>query len=165
MKMLVLSDSHGRTDHLRAVLAMHADAAGLLFLGDGIRDLPADPGMRVWAVRGNCDVFTMFDTDPVPDERVESIGGCRIAALHGHTRAAKAGYGRLMALGVEQDADIVCFGHTHEPHEQCIPAGEIFFDKPLARPLCLFNPGALNAGRFGLITIQQGQFLLSHGRL
>lgn len=165
MKLLVLSDSHGRTDHLHAVLTMHADAAGLIFLGDGIRDLPAEAGMRVWPVRGNCDVFTLFDGDPAPDERLEVIGGIRIAALHGHTRAAKAGYGRLMALGVERDADVVCFGHTHEPHEQCIPAGEVFFGRPLERPLYLFNPGALNAGWFGLITIQRGQILLSHGQL
>ena len=165
MKLLVLSDSHGRRDHVRDVMAMHADAAGVIFLGDGLRDLPDEDGMRILAVRGNCDMFSFFDGEPAPEERLEVIGGVRIAALHGHTRAAKAGYGRLMAFGVERGADIVCFGHTHEAHEQYIPAGEVFFGAPLERPLYLFNPGALNVGCFGLITLQQGQILLSHGRL
>lgn len=165
MKLLVLSDSHGRADYVRALLEMHADAAGLIFCGDGLRDLPDDPGMPVYAVRGNCDVFTMFDLDPSPEEQTACIGGCRIAVLHGHTRRAKAGYGRLMGLGIERDADIVCFGHTHEQVEHCVPAGEVLFGRTLERPLYLFNPGALNVGRFGLITLQNGQILLSHGRL
>lgn len=165
MKLLVLSDSHGRADYVRRVLEMHTDAGALIFLGDGLRDLPDNAPMPVYAVRGNCDTFTLFDLTPAPDERLECVGGRRIAALHGHTRAAKVGFGRLMALGIEQDADIVCFGHTHEPLEQYIPADEDFFGGPLARPLYLFNPGALKDGRFGLIELRADGILPSHGRL
>ncbi|MBR7185036.1 MAG: metallophosphoesterase [Clostridia bacterium] len=164
MKLLVLSDSHGRRDAVRRVLDLHADADALIFLGDGLRDLPDALPMPLHAVRGNCD-SAIFDLPSAPDEQTLCLGGRRIAALHGHTRAAKAGFGRLLALGVEQNADIVCFGHTHAPHEQYIPAGETFFGQPLARPLYLFNPGALLDGRFGLIELRPGGILLSHGQL
>lgn len=165
MTLLVLSDSHGRADRVRHLIETHTDAAALLFLGDGIRDLPADCPIPVRAVRGNCDIYTFFDGDPAPDERTEAFGQIRITLLHGHTRGAKWGCGRLAALGAETNADLVCFGHTHEPLEQYIPAGEILLGRPLPRPLYLFNPGSLNSGSFGLVTLTSSGILLSHGRL
>ena len=126
MKLLILSDSHGRADNLEAALARHRDASAVLFLGDGIRDLPCTSAPPIYAVRGNCDVYARFDTTPLPDERLECFAGRRLLALHGHTRAAKSGIVRLVDAAMEQDADIVCFGHTHAPLAQYIPAGEIF---------------------------------------
>lgn len=165
MKLLVLSDSHGRSGQVRAAMALHPDAGAVLFLGDGLRDLPDASPCPIYAVRGNCDAFTMFDLMPAPDERVEVFGGYRVLALHGHTRGAKAGTVRLIGAALEQGADLVCFGHTHEPFEQYIPAGETRFGAPLEKPLWLFNPGSINAGSFGLIELRPGGVLLSHGQL
>ena len=57
MKILVISDLHGREDLLRRVLLLHSDRDGVIFLGDGTRDI--DPaaitrgGGFFAGVRGN----------------------------------------------------------------------------------------------------------------
>lgn len=165
MNLLVLSDSHGRGDLVREVIARQTDLSALLFLGDGLRDLPDDLPVPLRAVRGNCDVFSMFDLDPVPDERVEIFAGQRILMLHGHTRGVKSGQMRAVGAGLEAEAEIVCFGHTHEPLERRIPAGEVLFGRTLARPLYLFNPGSLREGSFGVIVLRPEGILLSHGTI
>lgn len=165
MTLLVLSDSHGRSDRVRAAMALNPDAAAVFFLGDGLRDLPDDNRCPILRVKGNHDVFTMFDFDPAPEERLEFFGGKRILAMHGHIRGVKAGIMKAAAAGLEADADVVLFGHTHNPREYCIPAGEQMFGRVLERPLYLFNPGSIGAGEFGLITLQGNGILLSHGKL
>lgn len=165
MTLLVLSDSHGRADRVRAAMALNPDAAAVFFLGDGLRDLPEADRCPILPVKGNCDVFTLFDVDPAPEERLEFFGGKRILSMHGHTRSVKSGIMGAAAAGLEANADIVLFGHTHTPLEYRIPAGEKMFGRVLERPLYLFNPGSIGAGEFGVITLQNGEVLLSHGRL
>lgn len=165
MKLLVLSDSHGQSGKIRAAMALHPDAGAVLFLGDGLRDLPAETASPIYAVRGNCDAFTLFDFTSAPEERLETLDGYRVLALHGHTRGAKAGTVRLIGAALEQNADLICFGHTHEPFEQYIPVGEPWFGTPLAKSLWLFNPGALCAGSFGVVELRPEGVLLSHGQL
>lgn len=165
MTLLVLSDSHGRADRVRAAMALNPDAAAVFFLGDGLRDLPEAERCPILRVKGNCDVFTLFDTEPAPEERLEFFGGKRLLAMHGHTRSVKSGIMGAATAGLEANADIVLFGHTHNPLEYRIPEGEKMFGRELERPLYLFNPGSIGAGEFGLITLQGGEVLLSHGRL
>ena len=61
MTVLVFSDTHGRRDRVEELLSHHRRADAVLFLGDGIRDLPYETcteGGRLFAgVRGNCDGF------------------------------------------------------------------------------------------------------------
>ena len=57
MKLIVFSDSHGRTEMLRRAAEAHfadPDTAGVVHLGDGIEDLSfIDTGsLPVWRVRG-----------------------------------------------------------------------------------------------------------------
>lgn len=164
MKLLILSDSHGRRDLVRRAAELHADAAALLFLGDGLRDLPEDLPMPVYAVRGNCDVF--FDATDTPAERLELFSGYRLFAMHGHTREVKFSMTRAIAAAFEAKADLLCYGHTHVPVESYIPAGEFtMFGQPNERPLYLFNPGALRMGSFGLAELRREGILLSHGCL
>ena len=165
MNLLVLSDSHGRADLVREALLRQRNPDALLFLGDGLRDLPDDLPCPIFSVRGNCDSFTFFDPDPAPEERLELLGGIRILLLHGHTRAVKGGFVRAIGAGLEADADIVCFGHTHEPTEYRLCAGEEFFGKTLTRPLLLFNPGSLREGSFGTLTIRPEGILPAHGQI
>ena len=165
MNLLVLSDSHGRADSVREAILRQRGLDAILFLGDGLRDLPDDAPCPIYAVRGNCDTFTLFDLTPAPEERLECVGGRRILLLHGHTRAVKGGLVRAIAAGIEADADIVCFGHTHEPTEYRIEAGEVLFGKALARPLLLFNPGALRDGSFGTLTLRPEGILPAHGQI
>ncbi len=165
MNLLLLSDSHGRADLVREAISRQRELDALLFLGDGLRDLPHELAIPYYAVRGNCDTFTFFDLDPAPDERVEIFGGRRILMMHGHTRAVKAGCMRAVAAGLEVNADVVCFGHTHEPYEAYLPAGEMAFGNVLERPLYLFNPGSLREGSFGTVVLRPEGILLAHGRI
>ncbi len=180
MTYLVLSDSH---NHPRAVAAAiertHPD--GLLFAGDGLRDLTrVDIPCPVWAVRGNCDVGSMpliisdatagdrvLDPD---DEELICLDGARILLIHGHRYGVKYSLTAAVAQAIARKADVVVFGHTHEPLEWRITpekpgllGGSVVPEKPLI----LFNPGSIGGydGSFGTITVQSGQVLCGHGRL
>ena len=62
MKILVISDSHGAENAFLDVLEENKDADALFFLGDGERDFESVRyyigKMRIYALRGNCDIFS-----------------------------------------------------------------------------------------------------------
>lgn len=162
MKLIVISDTHGRADaYIERVLRLHEDRDAVLFLGDGIRDfLGLDIG-NLFAVRGNCDIYC---PDDVPTERLLTFDGVRILMMHGHTHSVKSGTARLLAYARARGADVVLYGHTHEPIERYVR------DSDEERGIYLFNPGSLgeprgNAPSYGVIEIKKGQLLLSLGHL
>jgi len=61
----------------------------------------------------------------------------------------------------EKGADVLLFGHTHEPTDTFIPQGEYNLNKPLH----IFNPGSLKEYSYGLCEIRNGEFLFSHGTI
>lgn len=170
MKLLVVSDIHGKYGRLERLMDMHKNADALIFLGDGLADLERagaySRGFTVFAVRGNCDVFSPF-AEGINEEMTLNFEGYRLFLLHGHTRGVKHGMDDAVCAAVERDADIMLFGHTHLPIEKYIPAGG---DYSLEKPLRLFNPGSLGesfggGGSFGLIEIRKEGVLMSHGRI
>ncbi len=166
MDILILSDSHGRADAIREVLArqVHRPDA-IFFLGDGIRDtevLPED--IPLYAVAGNCDLFSAA-RGRYPWEGVTALGGHTFFFAHGHTYGVKGGLGRFLMKGVEARADILLFGHTHTPTLHTLNEGETVGFAPLERPLYLFNPGSLSEGSFGTLTLSGDAVLFSHGHL
>ncbi|MBR6681043.1 MAG: metallophosphoesterase [Clostridia bacterium] len=167
MKLLILSDTHGRSDRVIRVLKLHADADAILFLGDGISDMArsgADIG-RLFCVRGNCDTFSLGSNIYSPDELSLCFDGYNILMMHGHSHGVKSGLERAMEYAAAKGADVLLFGHTHTPLEKYIPA-----NSDNERPMYLFNPGSLGAGRggtssYGLIQIKNRHILFSHGSL
>ncbi len=168
MKLIVVSDIHGRYERLISLMDMHSDADVLIFLGDGLRDLDRaganDYGFTVFSVRGNCDGMSFLSYAPAPEELVFSLGGYRFFALHGHTRGVKQSYERAVNASLEKEADVLLFGHTHIPEEKYIS-----FDDG-TKPVHIFNPGSLGASgdgkaHFGLVEIRNGGILFSHGVL
>lgn len=171
MKFLVISDVHGRYEKITRLLSMHRDIDALMFLGDGLSDLERagvyESGVTVFAVRGNCDFSSFLRAERVDNELSLSLDGYRFLLMHGHTRGVKHGMTNAIYAAREKDADILLFGHTHEPLESYIPAGS---DYSLDKPLRLFNPGSLGAsgdgwGYFGLIEIRGKDILMSHGKI
>ena len=163
MEAILISDSHGKTDRVRRVLDMHPDATHVLFCGDGLSDIDAVfeefPRKIFVSVRGNCDLFS---ADPAPDERAFSLFGIAVLMAHGHTLGVKGGLGAAARRGAEEKADIFLFGHTHIPTDECFRVGD--------RTVHLFNPGSLGRpydGRpsFGVLTVRENGYLLSHGYL
>lgn len=179
MTVPIISDSHGNSRRLSSILQKLAvigeSASELIFLGDGatelIRNLPS--GIRLYAVYGNCDNYggalslDIIDGDGnvVPAERIEDICGKRIFMTHGHKYGVKSGLSSAIARAALLGADILLYGHTHEPYLQRIPAGSVFEEVTLSKDLHVFNPGALEKGAFGVLTVRNGEVLLSHGRV
>ncbi len=140
----------------------------VLFLGDGVRDLAPllGDGMDYYAVAGNCDGSTVFPVDE-PLVRTVVAEGCRIVMMHGHTFGVKYGERDAIRYAVEQNADVLLYGHTHRPCVHTVCAEETGNGKPLI----VANPGSLGEPRdggrasFGVLTVRNGIYMFSHGEL
>ena len=171
MKLLVISDSHGRYERISELIATHKNIDALIFLGDGLSDLDRagvyEEPFAVFSVKGNCDGISLFGRAVSPNESLLELDGYRFLIMHGHTRGVKHSMTNAVYAAIEADADVLLFGHTHEPVEKYIPADSEY---SLCKPLYLFNPGSLGAsgdgwGYFGLIDIRKNGILFSHGKI
>ncbi|MDR1734274.1 MAG: YfcE family phosphodiesterase [Oscillospiraceae bacterium] len=154
MRILVCSDSHQEVKKFRQIIEMkQAKANCLAFLGDGAYDLERvrPQGMEVHAVAGNCD--GSYSGNPVTD--VFTVGGKRIFMCHGFGRFAvkMCGISLLQEEASVSRADIVLFGHTHEPLH--IYEDGVYF----------FNPGAVCDGKYGFIDITSAGIVCVHHAL
>ncbi len=164
MKILIMSDTHGRYDLMRRAMEMHRDADTVIFLGDGLSDARACERLfdrPIWQVAGDCDSLAALWAG-TPTEQGLILGGKRLLLTHGHRHGVKAGLDTLASYAVDNGYDIVLFGHTHERTETYISC--------LARPVYLFNPGSLGSPRrgepsYGLLQIEGDNILFSHGEL
>ena len=141
MRILVCSDSHGRRDRLILALEQQRGAENLVFLGDGAADadfFAHEPGRQAYLVRGNCDGNSQL---PLWEEFIAM--GKKILCTHGHCSQVKFGLEGLLRAGRERGADLVLFGHTHEP---------LFFYED---GITLFNPGSIHDGNYGFVDITQ----------
>ena len=150
MKLLVFSDSHGELSHMcEAIDREHPDY--VFHLGDHDRDAEdlgrLYPALPIVSVRGNCDYAS--DT---PLVKLVPLGGFRFFLCHGHTYGVKGSLLRVSYAALEQKADVLLFGHTHEPWL------EQYGD------LLQLNPGSCGYGyrpSFGRILIEQGKISAS----
>ena len=172
MTLLVLSDSHGRPDHVEeAIRRVRPD--GILFAGDGLRDLTrvGDLPCPLWAVSGNRDWSPTWIVNGLArearDEELITVEGIRILLIHGHKYGVKGNLLPATYRAMEREADVLVFGHTHTPVElHLLPHDEKSL-VPVQKPLTLFNPGSIGSteASFGTITIRGGQVLCGHGSL
>lgn len=175
MKFVIISDTHGRSDLVAEVLSMHRVRDGVLFLGDGIRDIDSaectENGSMLAAVRGNCDLYSFYGSDiEYPYERILNIGEYTVSMMHGHTRSVKSGLDEAICHSARQGANVLLYGHTHIPLEKYYPAGTVIGGYTLPRDMYAFNPGSLGNpadGRYsyGLMQIKNGHILFSHGKV
>ena len=152
MKILIFSDSHGDTSHMRT--AVEKEKPDYVFhLGDHDWDAAElereDPTLPIAAVCGNCDGW---DSES-PKARLITLNGLRIFLCHGHTYGVKGSLLRASYAARELQADILLYGHTHEAHQETDRTG-----------LTLFNPGSCGYGdpTCGVLTVSDdGSWKLS----
>ena len=161
MQILVISDTHGAYDVLRDVIRSHMNAALVIHCGDGEaeaetyrREFP-DDAKRLLMVRGNCD-----RNSDIPELLLQPLPyGHKLIALHCHTQLYGDLQANLAALGRQNGADIVLFGHLHTRVETVVNG------------IHLFNPGSAalprdgNQPSYGLIDIFDSGVLYSFGQI
>lgn len=133
MKILVVSDTHGRRHNLRKTLERVSPIDLLIHLGDfegRENDIEMISPCPVEFVSGNNDFFTSL-----PKERLIQIGKYKVLLTHGHKYGANYGTIGIRQAALRYGADIVMFGHTHIP----------MID--LSHDIWTINPGSLNLPR------------------
>lgn len=172
MNILVVSDSHGKVDRLCRAVELNFDTDAIIHLGDGYSDLKYVklPDVPKHIVKGNGEDWSGYRRDGIPRELHLDLGGIKFLLMHGHTHNVKSGYDRAALYAYNMGADVLLFGHTHGAIEKYLPTGTRLGGTVIERPMWVFNPGSIGEPRFGepkfgLITIRDGQLLLSHGEI
>lgn len=113
MKVLIVSDTHGRHAGIEEAIQREFPFQRLIHLGDaeGYEDYIADLAeCPIDIVSGNNDFFS-----DLPDEKIVFIDDFRALITHGHMYGVSMGYQRIWEEGLERGVDAVMFGHTHRP--------------------------------------------------
>lgn len=116
MKVLVVSDSHGRHEYLRQAIGQEAPIDLLIHAGDIEGDLDQILGPRerrgydIKAVAGNMDWSDKYD-----DAITFPLAGHKVFLTHGHHYGVSYDTDRLLEAAGKCGADIAIFGHTHRP--------------------------------------------------
>ena len=112
MRLLVLSDTHGKALLIDRVLQIEKDAKEVFFLGDVVSDveevMPHYPDRHFHIVHGNCDYFSNY---PLFDIVEYPLG--TVYFTHGHKHSVKYGTDVLLTSAKNVGANIALYGHTH----------------------------------------------------
>lgn len=148
MKVLVFSDSHGRTGRMLSLIQAGKPDA-VLHLGDHAGDVEevrfAFPTLPCCVVSGN------NDWGPEPMETVLEWEGVRMLCTHGHQLAVSRGPQLLAARALQLECRAALFGHTHRGF--CQEVGGVL----------AFNPGSISLprdgtnGSYGILQLEQGR--------
>ena len=133
MRVLIVSDTHGRHMNFDQALEKAGKIDLLIHLGDvegGEDYIEAMVDCEKHMVRGNNDLFSYL-----PAEEEFWIGTKKVFITHGHSYYVSMETERIREEGAARNADIVMFGHTHRPY---------FEEKD---GLVVLNPGSLSFPR------------------
>ncbi len=112
MRIVVISDTHGRTGVIDKILSAQPDALYVFFLGDNVRDIEdfelLYPDKSFFIVSGNCD-YNSF----LPAVGIKKINGINILYTHGHTLNVKYSTDYILKTAKQNDCRLALYGHTH----------------------------------------------------
>ena len=134
MKILAISDTHGKLNKVRDVWSKLNDIDLVLHAGDYYSDakaLASELPVPVIGVRGNCDGGRRDDF-----EIVETEYG-NILLVHGHSQGVDYDLSNLGYFAMEHDCCAAVYGHTHRA--SVLEEEDIYF----------INPGSLSLPRDG----------------
>ncbi len=133
MKVLIVSDTHGRHSNLDEVFRIEGKIDLLIHLGDvedGEWHIREVSGCPYHLVAGNNDYFS-----GLPKEKEISIGKYKVWLNHGHGYYVSRDKQVLRDAALARGVDMVLFGHTHKPYIN-------IEEKPF-----LINPGSISYPR------------------
>ena len=130
MKIVVVSDNHGRTEPLEQILELHRDADVFIHCGDS--ELPPQFLQGYVCVRGNNYFFYEY-----PEMKILELENHRMMIVHGHHHLYMGQLDMLVSKARRQGCDFVFYGHTH------------IFSSQQRDGVILVNPGALSRNRDG----------------
>lgn len=133
MKVLIVSDTHGRDDNLLLAIQKVSPIDLLVHLGDfngGEESIKKAALCPTEFVSGNNDFFNGY-----PKEKIIDIGRYRVMLTHGHRQGVNSSTHTIREAASRNDVDIVMFGHTHVP----------MID--LKEDIWLVNPGSITLPR------------------
>lgn len=113
MRILIVSDTHGRDGNLTWALEKTGPVDMLVHCGDveGSEDFIRQiAGCPVHMVTGNNDFFSTL-----PREEEFQIGSYKVWLTHGHNYYVSMGSERIKEEAAARGMDIVMYGHTHKP--------------------------------------------------
>lgn len=155
MKILVMSDTHGKLYYAEKVLEelIPLGITTVLHCGDYVSDARLIekfyPQLTVYSVYGNCDVgFGGAYSEVI------TLEGVSIYMSHGHRYGVKWGeYDEVAIDAIAHDAQIAVCGHSHEAYLEC------------KDDVLIMNPGSLTLPRdsqypsYGILEIENGEIL------
>ena len=112
MKVIIVSDTHGRDDNFYKVMSMH-NPDMVIHCGDiegSEQAMKRSVDCPMMIVSGNNDYFS-----ELPKEREFEIEGYKVWMTHGHHYYVSVGNERLKQEAIARGVDIVFYGHTHRP--------------------------------------------------
>ena len=133
MRVLIVSDSHGRNDYVKQAMQQTGTFDAFIHLGDvgaDAEELKTFAACPSYIVAGNNDVGS-----GLPATLTVTLGGKKIFLTHGHRYGGDYDVRRLGLLGTMNHMDMVMFGHTHYP----------YLDR--SEELMMLNPGSLTYPR------------------
>ena len=149
MRIGVISDTHRNLHLAREAIRAMGKIDLLIHAGDHYSDaieLAEEFGLEVKSVIGNCD----FPGEGNAEELISiNDGEFKIFVVHGHQYGVKSGLEKLYYRGLELEADIIVFGHTH------LPLLLKEDDVTLLNPGSIGFPRANEGLRYGLIEVGQ----------
>lgn len=144
MKIIVFSDSHGRTAPITHAIEKEGKSDMIIHAGDVLRDVEdlklMYPRENIVYVKGNND----FWDRETPEDRFFEIGGVKIFLTHGHNYGVKYTLAKLKQHAQKLGAQVCIFGHTHC---QC---------NENDGGIIMFNPGSSNRS-YGVVEIHDGK--------
>lgn len=112
-RILILSDSHGRNENIELAIKKAGKIDKMIHLGDvGYDYLSVERMAHVptYMVAGNNDYGGFLK-----DRLIIYIGSHKVYITHGHRESVYFGLDGLRYTALQNECDIVMFGHTHVP--------------------------------------------------
>jgi len=133
LKVGVISDSHGDINAVKKAIESMGKVDIIVHLGDFYKDaqkVSQETGKNIIYVKGNCDFSSTVECD-----RIINVENKKVLCTHGHNYNVKHDYTTLYFKALEDNVDLVLFGHTHFP--------EVFENNNIM----FVNPGSLSRPR------------------